>query len=163
MVHGGRQEAGLRPGTENVAGAVGLGTAVRLAAAETAATAEHTTALRDRLEAGIGRSFPDARVHAAEGLRAPHISMVAFPGADGESLLMHLDMEGIACSSGSACTTGSIAPSHVLTALGVDPELAACSVRFSFGSHNTPSDVDRVVAVLPPIVDKVRALTASLQ
>lgn len=163
LLHGGGQQQGLRPGTENVPGAVALGTAVELAVRETERTAETTGTLRDELERRIRETIPDAVVHAADGARAPHISTISFPHTDSESLLMHLDLAGIACSSGSACSTGSIAPSHVLTALGVPPELAIASVRFSFGASNTADDVARVVAAMPTIVEKVRQLTAALE
>ncbi len=94
--------------------------------------------------------------------RAPHVSNVSIPGTDSEALLMHLDLAGIACSSGSACSTGAVEPSHVLTAMGVPRELGVAALRFSFGRDNAPEDVDAVVAALPKIVEKVRALAAVL-
>lgn len=162
LLHGGGQQRGLRPGTENVAGSVALGVAVELAVGEVERTAAHTRGLRDRLERGLHEAVPDAVVNAADGNRAPHISNVAFPGTDSESLLMHLDLAGIAVSSGSACSTGSIEPSHVLSALGVPADLAIASLRFSFSRGNTTQDVDRVIALMPDVVAKIRKLTETL-
>ncbi len=163
LLHGGGQQLGLRPGTENVPGAVALATAVELAVTQREAAARTTGTLRDDLERRVLTDLPDAVVNGADGPRAPHISNISFPGTDSESLLMHLDLAGIACSSGSACSTGSVAPSHVLTALHVPAELAIASVRFSFCAENSAADVDRVVATLPEVVAKVRTLTAALE
>ncbi|MFQ6044914.1 MAG: cysteine desulfurase family protein [Gemmatimonadales bacterium] len=163
LIHGGGQQEGLRPGTENVAGAIGLAKAVELAVEETDAVAAHTASLRDALEHRVRESLPDAVINGVNGPRAPHISNISFPGTDSDSLIVQLDLAGIACASGSACTTGSIEPSHVLTAMGVPPDLAVGSLRFSFGKDNTGADVDRVARVLPGIVEKVRSLTSSLR
>jgi len=162
LLHGGGQQEGVRPGTENVAGAVALGVAVELASAERAETGRHTRALRDDLEQRIIESVPDARVHGAHGERAPHVSSVAIPGTDSNALLMQLDLAGIACSAGSACATGTTAPSHVLTAMGLPDAMASASVRFSFAQRSTAQDVDRVLEVLPEAVQRVRTLVASL-
>jgi cysteine desulfurase len=163
LLHGGDQQGGLRPGTENAGGAAALSVAVSLAVEETDGAAAVTRALRERLERGIVALVPEARVHAVAGPRAPHISNVGFPGADSEALLMQLDLAGIACSSGSACASGSAMPSHVLTAMGVPPALATASLRFSFAASNTPADVDRVLAVLPEALARVRALETQLE
>ena len=162
IIHGGGQQYGIRPGTENVPGIVGLGRAVELAAAEQAESAARLGALRDELERRVLAIVPDAVINAWQGERAPHVSNVSIPGTDSEALLMHLDLAGIACSSGSACSTGAIEPSHVLTAMGVPRELGIAALRFSFGKDNTAEDVDAVVAALPKIVEKVRALSAVL-
>jgi cysteine desulfurase len=162
LLHGGGQQRGVRPGTENVAGAVALGEAVTLAVAEQERTAAATRALRDDLERRLAERIPDLHVNGQRAVRAPHISSVCVPGADAESLLVHLDMAGIACSSGSACSTGSVSVSHVLAALGVPPELALGSLRFSFWRTSTPADVDRVAEVLPGIVERVRKLAETL-
>jgi cysteine desulfurase len=162
LLHGGDQQHGLRPGTENVCGAVGLAKAVELTADELTEAAMHTRTLRDDLERRIRVAVPDVVVNAADSNRAPHISNLSFPGTDSDSLLMHLDLAGIACSSGSACTTGAIEPSHVLTAMGVPVDLAIGSLRFSFGRQNTRADVDRVLDALPGIVGKVRKLSEAL-
>jgi cysteine desulfurase len=158
LIHGGGQQGGVRPGTENVPGAVGFGRAAELAVEHLAAHAEHTAALRDAFERGLRAAIPDALVHGAGAPRAPHVSNVAFPDADSDALLMHLDLAGVCCSSGSACTTGSVVPSHVLMAMGVPRELATASLRFSFGPQNTGNEVGTVLEVLPGIVAKVRAL-----
>ncbi len=162
MIHGGSQQAGLRPGTENVAGAVALGRAAELAAAEQATHAARLGALRDELAARIRRAIPDAMWLAEEGPRAPHVLSLAVPGADAEAMLMHLDLQGVAASGGSACTTGAAEPSHVLTAMGMPRELALCTVRFSMGRETTQADVDRAAEVVPAVAAKVRALAGVL-
>jgi len=162
IIHGGGQQYGIRPGTENVPGIVGLGRAVELAAAEQAESAARLGALRDELERRVLAIVPDAVINAWQSERAPHVSNVSIPGTDSEALLMHLDLAGIACSSGSACSTGAIEPSHVLTAMGVPRELGIAALRFSFGKDNTAEDVDAVIGALPKIVEKVRALSAVL-
>src|SRR5213593_3958836 len=162
IIHGGGQQFGLRPGTENVPGIIGLGRAVELAAREQADFAARAAALRDELERRVLAIVPDAVINGARGPRAPHVSSITIPGTDSEALLMHLDLAGIACSSGSACSTGAVEPSHVLTAMGVPRELGVAALRFSFGKDNTVEDVEAVVAALPKIVEKVRALSAVL-
>jgi cysteine desulfurase len=162
ILHGGGQQFGLRPGTENVPGIVGLGKAVELAAQEQADFARRVAVLRDDLERGLLGVVPDALINAWQADRAPHVSNVSIPGTDSEALLMHLDLAGIACSSGSACSTGAVEPSHVLTAMGVPRELGVAALRFSFGKDNTAEDVAAVVGALPRIVEKVRALSAVL-
>ena len=162
IIHGGGQQFGIRPGTENVPGIIGLGKAVELATREQADFAARAAALRDELERRVLAVVPDAVVHAAHAPRAPHVSNVSLPGTDSEALLMHLDLAGIACSSGSACSTGAVEPSHVLTAMGVPRELGVAALRFSFGRENTAEDVDTLIAALPKIVDKVRQLSAVL-
>jgi cysteine desulfurase len=162
LFHGGGQQAGLRPGTENVAGSVAMATAVALAVQEADAAAAHTRTLRDDLERRLAERLPDIVVHGRGAERAPHISNVSIPEADSDSLLMHLDLAGIACSSGSACLSGSFVASHVLASMGVEPPLAGGSLRFSFAKANAAADVDRVVEVLPDIVTTVRDLGSRL-
>jgi cysteine desulfurase len=162
IIHGGGQQFGLRPGTENVPGIVGLGKAVELAAAEQPAFARRVAGLRDDLEGGLVELVPDAVIHGWQTERAPHVANVSIPGTDSEALLMHFDLAGVACSSGSACSTGAIEPSHVLTAMGVPRELGVAALRFSFGRDNTSEDVAAVLAAAPKIVEKVRALSAVL-
>src|SRR5881296_141670 len=162
IIHGGGQQFGIRPGTENVPGIVGLGAAVELAAREQAAFAARVAALRDELERRLLAVVPDAVINAANGRRAPHVTSVSIPGTDSEALLMHLDLAGIACSSGSACSTGAVEPSHVLTAMGVPRDLGVAALRFSFGKENTLDDIEAVIAALPKIVEKVRQLSAVL-
>jgi cysteine desulfurase len=144
IIHGGGQQFGIRPGTENVPGIVGLGVAARLAAEEQQSLATRLADLRDELERRLVAIVPDALIHGWTGARAPHITNVSIPGTDSEALLMHLDLAGIACSSGSACSTGAVEPSHVLTAMGVPRELGVAALRFSFGKDSTLEDVDAV-------------------
>jgi len=162
IIHGGGQQFGIRPGTENVPGIVGLGTAARLAVEEQQALAARLGALREELERRLLAIVPDAVINGWQGERAPHISNVSIPGTDSEALLMHLDLAGIACSSGSACSTGAVEPSHVLTAMSVPRELGVAALRFSFGKDSTSEDVEAVAQVMPKIVEKVRSLSAVL-
>src|SRR6266545_4934225 len=162
IIHGGGQQFGIRPGTENVPGIVGLGIAARLAAEEQQALAPRLGELRDELERRVLAIVPDAVINGWQGERAPHVSSVSIPGTDSEALLMHLDLAGIACSSGSACSTGAVEPSHVLTAMGVPRELGVAALRFSFGKDSTNEDVEAVAAALPRIVEKVRSLSTVL-
>jgi cysteine desulfurase len=161
LMHGGTQDRGRRPGTENVAAAVGLARAAELTLAECEANCVRLLALRDRLEAGILERVPDAVVHGRGAERAPHILNLSVPGTDSESLLMALDLRGIAASGGSACQSGSIDPSHVLAALGVRPDLASAAIRMSLGSLTTDHSIDRVLEVFPTLVAKARQLTAA--
>ncbi len=161
LLHGGSQDRGRRPGTENVAYAVGLATAAELAVAE---REEHWTRLermRDELEAMILAQVPDVVVHSRGADRAPHVLSVSVPGTDSESLLMALDLQGIACSGGSACQSGSVTPSHVLTAMGVDPALAGAAIRMSLGMLTREDDVARVGELFPRLVAKARALATA--
>ena len=162
IIHGGGQQFGIRPGTENVAGAVALGCAARLAAAEQAAEATRLAALRDALSERLVASAPDVRVNAAGAERAPHILNVSVAGADSEALLMHFDLAGVAVSGGSACSTGAMEPSHVLTAMGVPREWALGAIRFSLGHGTSPADTDRAAEVFPTVVAKVRKLAGVL-
>ncbi len=162
IIHGGGQQFGLRPGTENVAGAVALGKAASLAATEQAAEAARLLTLRDRLVAGLRASVPDLVVHGETAPRAPHVLNIGVPGADNEALLMHLDLAGVAASGGSACSTGTAEPSHVLSAMGVPRSLALASIRMSLGHQSTTQDVDQAAAVFPEVVAKVRQLAVIL-
>jgi len=152
---GGHQERGRRAGTENVAGIVGMGAALALSAARQASVAGRLTALRDRLEA-TAREIPGARVAGAAAPRVCNTSNVAFEGCEGETLLAALDFAGIATSTGSACSSGSLEPSAVLLAMGYPPALARGAIRFSLWSGNTEEEIDRVCAVLPGIVARAR-------
>ena len=162
IIHGGGQQFGIRPGTENVPGIVALGVAARLAAAEQAELAGRLRELRNELERRLLVIVPDAVINGGQDERAPHITNVSIPGTDSEALLMHLDLAGVACSSGSACSTGAVEPSHVLTAMGVTRELGVAALRFSFGKDSTIEDVEAVTALLPKVVEKVRSLSAVL-
>jgi cysteine desulfurase len=162
IIHGGGQQFGIRPGTENVAGAVALGRATQLAAAEQSSLAERLSGLRNQLAERLKALVPDLVVNAEDSPRAPHLLSVAAHGADSEALVMHLDLAGIAASSGSACSTGAVEPSHVLVAMGLPRELALGVVRFSFGRESSQADVDRAVEVVPSVVAKVRKLAGAL-
>jgi cysteine desulfurase len=162
IIHGGGQQYGIRPGTENVAGAVALGRAALLAAREQADEAVRLRALRDHLAERLRAAVPDLTVNAEDAETAPHVVNVSVAGTDSEALLMHLDLAGIAASSGSACSTGSVEPSHVLVAMGVPRDLALGAIRFSLGRESTAEDVDGLVEVMPGVVAKVRQLAGVL-
>ena len=160
LFFGGMQDRGRRPGTENVAFAVGLATACELTLAEHEREASRLTALRDRLEAAIVAKLPDAVIHGRDGKRAPHVLNVSVPGTDSESMLMALDLKGIACSGGSACQSGSINPSHVLAAMGVKADIAGAAIRMSIGCLTTDACIDRVAEVFPALAMRARGLSA---
>jgi cysteine desulfurase len=157
---GGSQERNRRAGTENVAGAVGLATALRLAADERATHNEALVALRDRLLDEVPRRIPDTLVTGARdrSRRLPNNASFAFKHLEGEAVLLQLDLQGIAASSGSACTTASLEPSHVLVAMGVPDAYLRGSLRLTLGTDNTPEDIERVLQVLPAAVARIRAL-----
>ncbi len=162
IIHGGGQQYGIRPGTENVAGAVAMGRAALLARRELDEHVARISALRDDLAARLVHAVPDLMVHVQDAPHAPHILSLAVPGAEAEALLMHLDLAGIACSGGSACSTGTVEPSHVLVAMGIERSLALATIRFSLGHETTADDVERVAAAFPGIVDRVRQLHVAL-
>ena len=157
MLHGGGQERGLRPGTLNVPGIVGLGAAVALAHASLADEARRLRGLRDRLQAGLVARVPDIAVNGDPEERLPHNLNVSFVGVEGEALLLAL--EGIAVSSGSACTSEKREPSHVLKAMGVSDEMAQTSIRFGLGRFNTDAEVDEVIARVAEAVARLRAIS----
>jgi len=161
LIHGGSQDRGRRAGTENLAFVVGLATAAELAVAEREKHWAETEHMRDRLQALLLEAIPDAIVHSRGANRAPHVLSISVPGTDNESMLMALDLRGIACSGGSACQSGSLTPSHVLEAMGVDPLIAGAAVRMSFGLINTEADVDRVAEVFPKLVARARSAAAA--
>lgn len=155
-ITGGGHERGRRPGTVNVAGAVGTAAAVKFISREREAQAARLIGLRDKMIAGILAQVPDARVSGHPAERLPHHASFVFKGVDGESLLMALDVEGIAVSTGSACTSGDPEPSPVLVAMGIPREWALGGLRISLGYHTTDSEIDRVLDVLPKCVERVR-------
>lgn len=156
LLFGGGQERGLRPGTEDVAGALAFVAAAEAAESGRAAESIRVGGLRDRLERGIGERVGGVVVNGGGAERLPHVCNLSVPGADPELLLMALDLEGIAVSSGSACSSGAVTPSHVLTAMGLAPEVAGPSVRFSLGWNTTGAEIDRVLEVFPAIAERVR-------
>jgi cysteine desulfurase len=159
LVHGGHHERNRRAGTENVPGIVGLGKAAELGAGEMSEEAKKLATLRDRLQEGILDRIPEVRVNARNAERLPGTLSACFKYVEGESILLGLDLKGIAASSGSACSSGAIEPSHVLTAMGVPPEEARGSVRFSLGRQNTEQEVDRVVGEMVAILTRLRAMS----
>lgn len=159
LMQGGSQERKLRPGTENVPGIVGLGKAAELARIELPARSAHLTELRDYLIDGILSSIAHVRLNGHRTLRLPGNANFSFEFIEGESLLLSLDMAGIAASSGSACTSGSLDPSHVLMAIGLSHEVAHGSLRLTLGRENNKEDVDYVLSVLPDIVGRLRAMS----
>ena len=158
LIHGGAQERGFRAGTENLPGVVGLGCAIELAVARQAENAAHMTRLRERLIAGIRERVPDVRLNGHPTQRLPGNVNLSFCGVEGEALLLRLDLAGIAGSSGSACTSGALDPSHVLMALGLTEAQAQGSLRLTLGADSTDADVDAVLDRLPPIVADLRAM-----
>ncbi|MGI8877874.1 MAG: cysteine desulfurase family protein [Candidatus Limnocylindria bacterium] len=157
---GGGQERGRRTGTENVAGIVGLGVAMRRAAERRASEAERQTRLRDRLVEGIVERVPGALLTGHPTQRLPNNASFCFPGTQGEALVVALDLEGFAVSSGSACTSGNTEPSHVILALGIEREVAQGSLRLTVGRDTTEADVDALLEALPPIVARLRSISA---
>lgn len=159
FMHGGHQERNRRAGTHNVAGIVGLGKACELAMAERTTHFARIKELRDRLERGIFERIPQVKLNGHPTERLPNTLNISFAWIEGESLLLNLDMKGIAASSGSACTSGSLEPSHVLGAMCVEVTLAHSSTRFSLGPDTTAEDIDYVLEVLPPIVQRLRDMS----
>ena len=156
---GGKQERSRRAGTENVPGIVGMGVAAQVALRKMKDEATRTAALRDRLEEGILKTVPGTAINGARGARVPNTTNISFDRVEAESLLFALDLEGVAVSTGSACSSGTLEPSHVLKAMGFPPHRTQNSIRFSLGTDNTEADIDRVIAVLPRVVEKLRSLT----
>ena len=159
LLTGGKHERNRRAGTENVAGIVGMGAAAAAARGKMADEGTRLAALRDHLEEGILRVVPGTVVNGARQPRVPNTTNVSFDRVEAESLLIALDLDGIAVSTGSACSSGTLEPSHVLKAMGFPPHRTQNSIRFSLGAGNTDADIDRVIAVLPGMVDKLRSLT----
>ncbi len=161
ILTGGKQERNRRAGTENVPAVSGLGVAAALAAAKLSSEAVRVAAFRDRLEEGIVRGVSGTAINGARDTRVPNTTNISFDRVEAESLLIALDLEGIAVSTGSACSSGTLEPSHVLKAMGFPAHRTQNSLRFSLGLYSTEEEVDRVVAVLPRLVEKLRALTTN--
>ena len=159
---GGKQERGRRAGTENVAGIIGLGAAAQLALNKMVAETDRLAPLRDRLEEGILKVVNGTAVNGARSSRVPNTTNISFDRVEAESLLIALDLAGIAVSTGSACSSGTLEPSHVLKAMGFPAHRTQNSIRFSLGAANTDADIQRVIEVLPGIVDKLRSLTRTV-
>jgi cysteine desulfurase len=159
LLTGGGHERNRRSGTENVAGIVGFGVAAKMARERLSSEMVHVRELRDRLESGLKQHIDLIRVNAEGAPRLPNTSNIMVDYAEGEGLVISLDLKGVAVSTGSACSSGSLEPSHVLTAIGRTPDEAHGSLRFSLNSMNTVEDVDYVVEILPRIVDRLRELS----
>ncbi|MFZ0522574.1 MAG: cysteine desulfurase NifS [Candidatus Acidiferrales bacterium] len=158
IFHGGHHERDRRPGTENVPGIVGMGKAAELAAKHLAEDATRLAAMRDKFESAL-LSLPGVRLNGDAQHRVPNTSNLSFDAAGGEALVIALDLQGIACSTGAACSSGAVEPSHVLTAIGLTPDQARSSVRFSFGRPTTADEVDHAIEIIPAVVERLRALS----
>ena len=159
FIIGGHQEKGRRGGTENVASIIGLGKACELARKGMAEEIAHVKKLRDRLETGIAERIPAIRINGDKSSRLPNTSSISFEYIEGEARLLLLDQHGICASSGSACTTGSLEPSHVLRAMGLPYTAAHGTLRFSFSRYNTVEEVDRIIEVLPSVISTLRKMS----
>jgi cysteine desulfurase len=160
FLSGGKQERNRRAGTENVPGVIGMGVAATRAMQKMAAEGVRLAALRDRLENGILSAVPNTDVNGSRESRVPNTTNISFDRIEAESLLIALDLEGVAVSTGSACSSGTLEPSHVLKAMGLSSHRAQNSIRFSLGESNTEEQIDRVISILPRIVTKLRSLSA---
>ena len=159
LLYGGHHQRGFRPGTENVAGIVGLGKAAEIARNSLASDAQRVSTLRDKLECGLVERVHQVRVNGGSAPRTPNTTNVMFAGIEGEALVIALDLKGLACSVGAACSSGAVEPSHVLTAIGLSQEEAKSSLRFSLGRHTTESEIDFALEVIPAAVAQLRALS----
>ena len=159
LLYGGHHQRGMRPGTENVAGIVGFGKAAEIARHALANDAKRLSALRDQLEHGLLHRVPQSRINGGRAPRTPNTANLVFPGVEGEALLIALDLKGLACSTGAACSSGAVEPSHVLTAIGLPAEEARASLRFSLGRHTTQADIDFALRVVPAAVAQLRQLS----
>jgi len=161
FLYGGHHQRGFRPGTENVAGIVGLGKAAELARLALHEDALRIASLRDRLERGLLGRVPDSRANGSAAPRTPNTSNVTFAGIEGEALVIALDLRGLACSTGAACSSGALEPSHVLTAIGLRASEARASVRFSLGRRTTVQEIEAALEIVPPAVAQLRQLSPS--
>jgi cysteine desulfurase len=159
LMHGGHHERDRRPGTENVAGIVGFGAAAEIARAHLGDESERVAALRDRLERGIVADVRGVVVNGDRTRRVPTTTNLTFDYLEGEGFVIAMDLRGVACSTGSACSSGSLEPSHVLSAIGLKPEQARASIRFSLGCFNTDEDVDTALKILPGVVEQLRSVS----
>jgi cysteine desulfurase len=159
LLYGGHHQRGFRPGTENVPGIVGLGKAAEIARTTLAQDAARISALRDTLENGLLQRVRDSRANGSRAPRTPNTTNILFPGIEGEALVIALDLKGLACSTGAACSSGAVEPSHVLTAIGLPPEEARASLRFSLGRHTTAAHVDFALQAIPAAIAQLRELS----
>jgi cysteine desulfurase len=161
LLYGGHHQRGFRPGTENVAGIVGMGKAAELGRTSLAEDAARISTLRDRLEQGLLARVPHSRANGARAPRTANTTNIMFPGIEGEALVIALDLKGLACSTGAACSSGAVEPSHVLTAIGLSPDEARASLRFSLGRHTTAAQIDFALQIVPTAVEQLRELSPS--
>jgi len=159
LLFGGHHQRGFRPGTENVAGIVGLGKAAEIARLSLGEGTAGIGALRDRLEQGLLARIPDSHANGATAPRTPNTSNITFAGIEGEALVIALDLKGLACSTGAACSSGAVEPSHVLTAIGLPAAEARATLRFSLGRHTTPAEIDTALEMIPAGVAQLRQLS----
>jgi cysteine desulfurase len=159
LLYGGHHQRGLRPGTENVAGVVALGKAADLARVALRQDAARISNLRDRLETDLLTRVPDARANALGAPRTPNTSNFTFQGIEGEALIIALDLKGVGCSTGAACSSGAVEPSHVLTAIGLNATEARASIRFSLGRHTSAAEIDAALEIVPTAVAQLRRLS----
>lgn len=159
LIRGGHQEKGFRAGTYNAPSIAAYGKAAELAKADIEHYTTHTKALREKLKNGLLEKILNIKINGHPEKVLPNTLDVSFPGAEGEAILLHLDLLGVDVSTGSACASGSLEPSHVLMATGLGPELAHGSIRFSFGKYNTESDVDFILEKFPPVIDRLRKMS----
>ena len=163
LMTGGHHERALRAGTENVSGIVGFAHALEFAIDEMDIYSSRISSLRDRFETALLKRIDFSTIHSTQAERLPHCSSVGFNSVEAESILLHLDLKGIAVSSGSACTTGEAEPSHVLTAMGVSPEIAQGTVRISFGKENTEEEMNYTLDVLEHAIGSLRSISSQWQ
>ena len=159
FLFGGHHQRGFRPGTENVPGIIGLGKAAELARLSLEQDGSRIAALRNKLERGLLARIPDSHANAFSAPRTPNTSNITFPGIEGEALIISLDLKGLACSTGAACSSGAIEPSHVLTAIGLPAAEARASIRFSLGRHTTEAEIDAALEIVPASVSQLRELS----
>jgi len=159
LLFGGHHQRGFRPGTENVPGIVGLGKAAELARLSMAEDTTRISALRDQLERELLARVPDSSANATNAPRTPNTANLTFPGIEGEALIISLDLKGLACSTGAACSSGAVEPSHVLLAAGLSPDEARSSLRFSLGRPTTAEEINHAIEVIPAVVERLRSIS----
>jgi cysteine desulfurase len=163
LLYGGHHQRGARPGTENVAAIVGLGKAAEIARTSLSNDAQRVSALRDQLERGLLDRIPQIRVNGSQVPRTPNTTNIQFAGIEGEALVIALDLKGLACSVGAACSSGAVEPSHVLTAIGLSQEEAKSSLRFSLGRHTTESEIASALEIIPAAAAQLRAISPTFR
>jgi cysteine desulfurase len=159
LLYGGHSERDRRPGTEDVTGIAGLGKAAELALMRMQGEGQRLAALRARLEEGLLERIPYAKVNGLHAPRTPNTTNLTLPFVEGESMVIALDLKGIACSTGAACSSGAVEPSHVLMAIGLAPEDARATLRLSLGHQTTEEEIDFALDTIPPVIDRLRQMS----